>query len=148
MGRPPFGIVLTSLRRRWAYEPNPRAHRRRRPRCILRLTGGQVAHCTESDALTDILDEGDILLADKGCGSDGSRVKAAEREAWAIIPPKADRKGSFAFSRWVYRQLTPLDRFFNRIKQFRGTATRYDKRPVQQSSLAPGFSVRVYEPTP
>ncbi|KJS42460.1 MAG: hypothetical protein VR70_04100 [Rhodospirillaceae bacterium BRH_c57] len=32
----------------------------------LRLTGGQVADCTEADALIDGLGEGDILLADKG----------------------------------------------------------------------------------
>ncbi|MBB3289922.1 transposase, partial [Rhizobium sp. BK347] len=31
-------------------------------------------------------------------------------------------------SRWVYRQRNLVERFFNRIKQFRGIATRYDKR--------------------
>jgi transposase len=60
----------------------------------LRLTGGQIADCTEADALTDDLGEGDILLADKGYDSNAIRAKAAERGAWANIPPKANRKGS------------------------------------------------------
>ncbi|GAA4488796.1 hypothetical protein GCM10023157_37280 [Gluconacetobacter asukensis] len=95
----------------------------------LRLTGGQVADCTEADALTDNLEEGDILLADKGYDSNAIRAKAAARKAWANIPPKANRKESSTFSRWVYRQRNLVERFFNKIKQFRGIATRYDKHP-------------------
>ncbi len=93
----------------------------------LRLTGGQIADCTEADALTDELGEGDILLADKGYDSNAIRAKAAERRAWANIPPKANRKGSFVFSRWVYRQRNLVERYFCSIKQFRRVATRFDK---------------------
>ena len=64
----------------------------------LRLTGGQVADCKEAEALLDALGEGDILLADKGYDSDAIRAKAAELKAWANIPPKANRKGTFPFS--------------------------------------------------
>ncbi len=95
----------------------------------LRLTGGQVADCVEADALTETLGEGDILLADKGYDTDAIRAKATARNAWANIPPKANRKGNFAFSGWVYRQRNLVERFFNQIKQFRGIATRYDKDP-------------------
>ena len=42
--------------------------------------------------LTAGLGEGDILLADKGDDSNTIRAKAAERKAWANIPPKANRK--------------------------------------------------------
>ena len=41
-----------------------------------RLTGGQVADCVEADGLTDMLGEGDILLADKGYDTDAIRAKA------------------------------------------------------------------------
>ena len=95
----------------------------------LRLTAGQVADCAEAEALIDGLGDGNILLADKGYDSNAIRAKAAERKAWANIPPKSNRKGSFAFSLWVYRQRNLVERFFNRIKHFRGIATRYDKRP-------------------
>lgn len=81
-----------------------------------RLTGGQIADCTEAEALTEGLGEGDILLADRGYDTNTIRARAAERKAWANIPPKSNRKGAFVFSRWVYRQRNLVERFFNKIK--------------------------------
>jgi transposase len=46
---------------------------------------------------------------------------------WANIPNRSNRKQRFGFSSWLYRQRNLVERFFNRIKQFRGIATRYDK---------------------
>ena len=112
----------------------------------LRLTGGQIADCTEAEALIDSLGEGDILLADKGYDSNAIRAKAAERKAWANTPPKANRKGTFAFSRWVYRQRNLVERFFNRIKQFRGIATRYDKRPENYMVALKLVAARIWCP--
>lgn len=111
---------------------------------ILRLTGGQIADCTQADALTDALGEGDILLADKGYDSNAIRAKAAARGAWANIPPKANRKGSFPFSGWVYRQRNLVERFFNRIKHFRGIATRYDKRPENYLAAVKFVAARIW----
>lgn len=110
----------------------------------LRLTAGQVADCTEAEALIDGLGEGDILLADKGYDSNAIRAKAAERKAWANIPAKANRKGAFAFSAWVYRQRNLVERFFNRIKQFRGLATRYDKRPENYLAAVKLVAARIW----
>lgn len=110
----------------------------------LRLTGGQVADCVEAEVLIDGLGQGDILLADKGYDSNAIRAKAAQRKAWANIPPKANRKGTFAFSRWVYRQRNLVERFFNRIKQFRGIATRYDKRPENYMAAVKLVATRIW----
>ena len=110
----------------------------------LRLTGGQVADCIEAEALIDVLGDGSILLADKGYDSNAIRAKAAERKAWANIPPKANRKGTFAFSRWVYRQRNLVERFFCRIKQFRGIATRYDKRPENYLAAVKLVAARIW----
>ncbi len=49
---------------------------------------------------------------------------------WADIPPKVNRKKVFSFSKWVYRQRNLVERFFAKIKQYRGIATRYDKDPA------------------
>ncbi len=76
------------------------------------------------------MEDGAILLADKGYDSNAIRSLAAERKAWANIPPRSNRKGTFTFSAWVYRQRNLVERFFNRLKQFRGIATRYDKNPL------------------
>ncbi|WP_409563982.1 IS5 family transposase [Rhizobium leguminosarum] len=110
----------------------------------LRLTGGQIADCTQADALTDELGEGDILLADKGYDSNAIRAKAAERGAWANIPPKANRKETFSFSGWVYRQRNLVERFFNRIKHFRGIATRYDKHPENYLAAVKLVAARIW----
>lgn len=110
----------------------------------LRLTGGQIADCTEADALIDNLSEGGILLADKGYDTNAIRDKAAERRAWANIPPKANRKETFVFSRWVYRQRNLVERFFNRIKQFRGIATRYDKCPENYIAAVKLVAARIW----
>ena len=32
-----------------------------------------------------------------------------------------------AFSPWIYRQRNAVERFFNKLKHFRGIATRYHK---------------------
>jgi transposase len=110
----------------------------------LRLTGGQIADCTEADALIHGLGEGDILFADKGYDSNAIRAKTAERKAWANIPPKANRKSFFSFSRWVYRQRNLVERFFNKIKQFRGIATRYDKRPENYLAAVKIVAARIW----
>lgn len=110
----------------------------------LRLTGRQIADCTQADALTDALGGGDTLLADKGYDTDALRAKAARYKAWANIPPKANRKGSFSFSSWVYKQRNLVERFFNKIKQFRGIATRYDKCPENYLAAVKIIATRIW----
>ncbi|MNL51454.1 Transposase DDE domain protein [compost metagenome] len=61
----------------------------------LRLTGGQIADCTEADALTDGLGEGDILLVDKGYDSNAIRAKAAERRGLGQHPAEDKPQGLF-----------------------------------------------------
>jgi transposase len=110
----------------------------------LRLTAGQIADCTQGEALIEGLGEGDILLADKGYDSDAIRARAKQRKAWANIPPKANRKGAFAFSAWLYRQRNLVERFFNRIKHFRGIATRYDKDPANYLAAVKIVAARIW----
>jgi transposase len=94
----------------------------------LGLSPGQDHDSTKALSLLDDLDKGSTLLADRVYDTDAIRAFADKRGAWANIPPKSNRKDSFAFSRWVYRQRNLVERFFNRLKQFRGIATRYDRK--------------------
>jgi transposase len=93
------------------------------------LTPGQAHDAPVAAALLEDLADGATLIADRAYDTNAVRALAAERGAWANIPPRSIRKGSFSFSTWVYRQRNLVERFFNRIKQFRGLATRYDRRP-------------------
>lgn len=95
----------------------------------LRLTGGQVHDACEAGALIEAIPEGATLPGDKGYDSNAIREQAADRNVWANIPNRSNRKKRFGFSPWLHRQRNLVERFFNRIKQFRGIATRYDRRP-------------------
>ena len=93
------------------------------------LTAGQAGDAPVAPGLLELLAPGATLIADRAYDTDAIRGLAAERGAWANIPPRVIRKDSFAFSGWVYRQRNCVKRFCNRIKHFRGLATRYDRNP-------------------
>ncbi len=95
----------------------------------LELTPGQVHDGAMAATFLPDLQPGAILLADRAYDSNAIRNEAKARSVWTNIPPKRNRTASISFSRWVYRQRNLVERFFNRIKQYRGIATRYDKCP-------------------
>ncbi len=94
--------------------------------------------------MLDALQPDAILLADRAYDSDVIRALAAERKAWANIPPKKNRTGSFSFSRWVYKQRNLIERYFNKLKHFRGIATRYDRDPLNFLAAIKLASVRIW----
>ncbi len=108
------------------------------------LTHGQAGDAPVApDLLTD-LRAGATLIADRAYDTDAIRALATERGAWANIPPRVTRKGSFAFSRWVYRQRNQVERFFNRIKNFRGIATRHDRTDANYLAGLTLAAIRVW----
>ncbi len=68
-----------------------------------------------------------MLLADKGYDANELRAAVADRKAWANIPPKRNRKDSICLSKHLYKARNLVVRFFNKIKNFRRIATRFDK---------------------
>jgi len=95
----------------------------------LKLTEGQ-AHDGKSAAdMLDTLREGDVLLADRAYDSDALRQSLAGRGVWANVKPMPRRINIPTFSQFLYRYRNLVERFFNKLKHFRGVATRYDKRP-------------------
>jgi transposase len=93
------------------------------------LTPGQAHDGTAAEELLTNMKPGATLLADKAYDSNAIRDQAQEQDIWANIPPKSNRKGSFVFSAFLYRYRNLVERFLNKLKQFRGIATRYDKNP-------------------
>ena len=92
----------------------------------LSLTPGQAADITQAVPLLDQL-EPDALLADKGYDSDALIETLEERGIKPIIPPKANRREPRKTDFALYRERNLVERFFNRLKQYRALATRYDK---------------------
>jgi transposase len=94
----------------------------------LKLTEGQAHDGRSAEDMLDGLADGQILLADRAYDSDATRTKLAGRGAWANVKPMPNRKRIPAFSPFLYRYRNLVERFFNKLKHFRGIATRYDKR--------------------
>ena len=67
------------------------------------------------------------LLADQAFDSDGLLRELQVRGATAVIPPKANRKEQRAYDKEAYKWRHLIENFFARIKEYRGSATRYDK---------------------
>lgn len=53
--------------------------------------------------------------------------KIAETGAEIVIPPKRNRKVQRDYDAELYKERNQIERFFNKLKQFRRVATRYDK---------------------
>ena len=108
------------------------------------LTPGQVHDGTAAEELLTNLKPGATLLADKAYDSNAIRDQAQEQDVWANIPPKCNRKDSFVFSTFVYRYRNLVERFFNKLKQYRGIATRYDKDPENFLAAIKLASARIW----
>lgn len=102
------------------------------------LTPGQAHDNTAAGELLADLNPGTTLLADKAYDSNAIREQAEAQDVWANIPPKSNRKGSFIFSAFLYRYRNLVERFFNKLKQFRGIATAMTK--TRRTSSPPSSS--------
>lgn len=83
----------------------------------------------------------DAVLADKAYSHRSTREALRQRRITTVIPEKSDQiayrkaKGSKggrppAFDAVVYRRRNVVERCFNKMKEWRGVATRYDKLAV------------------
>ena len=92
------------------------------------LTGGQIHDSEPAIELFDNIEiAGKKILADKAYSSEQLRVFLAEHGAVACIPDKANFRIKHDFDSELYKQRNIVERFFQRIKNYRHVATRYDK---------------------
>ena len=91
------------------------------------LTPGQACDLDGADILIDEIEAG-ILLADKSYDADMrilDRLEAAEIEP--VIPPKANRASPRQYDKALYKARHLIENLFEKLKQYRAIATRYDK---------------------
>lgn len=80
----------------------------------------------------------DVVLADKAYSSRAIREHLRKRRIRAVIPVPTDQRGHRlrrgsrggrppAFDRKAYKQRNTVERCINRLKQWRGIATRYER---------------------
>jgi transposase len=133
----------TSLRRRWkrgiernalgrsrggfSTKINARTNAEGLPIGVV-ITPGQAHDVTAYPALMDDIDrDPHQMLGDKGYDSEAVRRDIEQRGGEAVIPSTASRKIQHAVDRAVYALRNRIERFFNRAKNSRRVATRYDK---------------------
>lgn len=90
------------------------------------MTPGNIHDCTQAPALIEKAEAG-AIIGDKGYDSDQVVMLIESRGSLAVIPSKSNRKVAREHDKELYRERNHVERFFNRIKQYRGLATRYEK---------------------
>ena len=90
------------------------------------LTPGQAADAKQAEALIDGLPAG-VVIADKGYDSRAIVEVIESRGAEAVIPSLSNRKEQRAYDRDRYRDRNLVERFWQKAKQYRRVATRYEK---------------------
>ena len=109
----------------------------------LALTTGEAHDNRLVLTLLSALKSGAMLLADRGFDADWIRTFVSEHGAWANIPPRRNRTEPICFSRHLYRARNLVERFFNKIKQCRRVATRYDKLAANYLAFIQLASIRL-----
>jgi len=94
------------------------------------ITAGTVNDSTKAlDLLRNIVRKGMRVLADRGY--DAARILAYIQywSAIACIPPRKNKTYKQKYNKALYKNRNQIERFFQRLKNFRRVATRYDKLP-------------------
>jgi putative transposase len=69
----------------------------------------------------------DATIGDKGYDANRLHAKIEAQGSEVVIPPRRNRKIPRAYNTELYKERNLIERFFNKLKQFRRVATRYDK---------------------
>lgn len=92
------------------------------------LTPGNINDCTVAiEVLAGVTLLGSAVLADKAYGTQTIRAYIESQDAAYCIPPKSNAVEPWDCDFHRYKERLAVECFFNKLKQFRGIATRYDK---------------------
>lgn len=97
-----------------------------------------------AELLLDALPVGANVIADKGYDADWIRDMIEDRDCHPHIPPKSNRYDGIVYSKKLYKQRNLIERCFNKLKQFRHIATRYDRNPLNYLAMAKLASTRLW----
>ena len=109
------------------------------------LSPGQAHDSTLAGALLDDhLPPDSFVLGDKAYDAEWIRTMIEEQDAVAIIPDRGNAKAAHAFSHVLYRLRNRVERFFNKLKQFRRIATRYEKLAANYLAMIKLATIRIW----
>jgi transposase len=83
---------------------------------------------TQADeCIADVELEGSVFMADKAYGSAAIREQITSGGGTVCIPPKSNTKEPWDCDYHQYKERHLVECFFQKLKQYRGIATRYAK---------------------
>ena len=91
------------------------------------LTGGEAHDCPVAERLIRRVKSAKRMLGDKAYDSAELREELDKRGTRPVIPNRSNRKQPFRFSKRLYKLRWRIEAAFNRLKDFRRIATRYDR---------------------
>ena len=94
--------------------------------------------------MDDNLPEPCVLLADKGYDADSIRDEMRSRNILPVIPMRKSRKRRVGVDRPLYRLRNLVERCFNKLKNARRVATRYDKTAESFLGFVDIASIRLW----
>ena len=97
----------------------------------LQLTPGHAADSPRLPGLLEALAQAPgTVVADKAYDTNNVLEAIAKQGAQPVIPPKKNRLDQRAHDENLYAERNKVDRFFGRLKEARGFATRYEKTAI------------------
>ena len=85
-----------------------------------------------------------VLLADKGYDADFIREDMEKRGGYAMIPTRSSRLVQIPVDRAIYALRNRIERCFNKLKNARRLATRYDKTATSYRGFVNVVSLRLW----
>jgi putative transposase len=107
------------------------------------LTAGNANDCTEAPRILATA-QAKAIIGDKGYDSNELISLIEERGMQVVIPPRKHRKIQRSLDKELYKERNLIERFFNRLKQYRGLATRYEKTSVSFLAMIHVACVRIW----
>ena len=96
----------------------------------IRITAGQVGDAPIGEASIAAIDSRDGIqraAMDKAYDGNAIRAQLEAKGITPVIPPKSNRLEIIVYDKKDYKQRNKVERLFNKLKQFRRVATRYEK---------------------
>ena len=92
------------------------------------ITAGNVNDNKKAQDLLDpVIHPYEAILGDRAFDTDKIIEYITSKMAVAVIPPKKNRIIQRVYDKELYKNRNQIERFFDKLKQFRRIATRYDK---------------------
>jgi transposase len=107
----------------------------------IELSPGQMNDQPMAEILLANLPAGAAVIADKGYDADWIRELS---DCTPHIPPRSNRYDGITYSRRLYKRRNLIERCFNRLKQFRHIATRYDRNALNYLAMIKIAVVRLW----